>query len=457
VSPRRAPPACVLSCVALHLAAPACRPAARPLVLLITVDTLRADHVGAYGDARGLTPRLDRLAAESLVFERAYATASFTLPSLASLLTSRYPEEVGVDGNSSVLAPAAPPLAEHLQARGFATGAVVSNYVLRPASGFGRGFGAYDATFPQREAVRPVPERRAPETTAAALQALDRLRQAGKPTFLWVHYQDPHGPYTPPDALRERGLERERARSDGARELAVSRDQHGDGAIPKYQYLDPHRDAAFYRAGYAGEVAHADTAIGALLDGLAGRGLLERAVVVFASDHGEALGEEDYWFSHGERLGDALVRVPLLVRAPGVAPGRRRDVASLLDVFPTLASLLSAPVSGSRGRDLLAPRAARQASAVYMSTLKVSDVPREGLVDFGFKYLVEAAGEPRERLFRTGDESTDLAAAEPQALGRMRAALAAARSSLARVAASRQRLTPEEEAAFGTLGYVPGR
>lgn len=438
------------------LAAAACRPGPPRVVLLVTADTLRADHLGAYG-ARGLSPRLDALAAESLVFERAYATASFTLPSLASLLTSRYPEEVGIDGNSAVLAPARPSLAEHLRARGFATGAVVSNYVLRPASGFGRGFAQYDATFPQREAVRPVPERRAPETTAAALALVDRLREGRRPLFLWVHYQDPHGPYTPPEALRERLLEAERARPDGARELLVSKDQHGDGAIPKYQYLDPHREVAFYRAGYAGEVAHLDAAVGGLLDGLAERGLLERAVLVFAADHGEGLGEEDYWFSHGERLSDPLVRVPLFLKAPGVAPGRRQDVVSLLDVYPTLASLVGAPVNGARGRELLAPDAARRASAVYMSTLKVAEPSREALVDRGYVYLREDASRPRERLFRLGDEASDLAAVEPQALARMRDALSAARESLARVAAARQDLTPEDEAAFGTIGYVPGR
>jgi arylsulfatase len=441
----------------LALAGTGCRPAPPPLVLLVTVDTLRADHLGAYGDPRGLTPRLDALAAASVVFTRAYAPASFTLPSLASLLTSRYPEEVGVDGNSSVLHPAAPTLATHLKAQGFATGAVVSNYVLRSASGFGRGFDVYDATFPQREAVRPVPERRGPETSAAALATLDRLRSEHKPVFLWVHYQDPHGPYAPPAELRERQLPRERAQPDGGRELSVSKDQHGEGAIPKYQYLEPHREAAFYRAGYAGEVAYLDGAVGTLLDGVARRGLLEAATIVFASDHGEALGEEDYWFSHGERLSDPLVRVPFLVRGPGLDAARREDVASLLDAFPTLAARAGAPLPAGRGRDLLAPGAPRQESAIYQSTLKVSEVRREALVDLGFKYMVEARGLPRERLFRVADETRDLAASDPQALERMRAALAAARSSLARVAASRQQMSPEDEAALGTLGYVPGR
>src|SRR5689334_3975070 len=199
-----------------------CRTPPARLVLLVSVDTLRADRLGAYGSTLGLTPRLDRFASEGVVFETTYAAASFTLPSLGALLTSRYPEEIGIAGNSTVLAAGAPVLAGALGNRGFRTAAVVSNYVLRPASGFGAGFETYDATFPQREALRPVPERTAPETTAAALRALDALRATGGDRlFLWVHYQDPHGPYAPPDALRSRALEMENKAADAAHVLPV--------------------------------------------------------------------------------------------------------------------------------------------------------------------------------------------------------------------------------------------
>jgi arylsulfatase len=439
-----------------------CRLFARdpPVVLLITVDTLRADHLGLYGDRLGLTPALDRLGAESVVFESAYAPASFTLPSLASLMTSRYPEEVGVVGNSTRLADGVPTLAAWLGGRGFVTGAVVSNFVLRPASGFDRGFTRYDAELPGREAVRSVRERIGPDTTAAGLRQLDELRRSRGPLFLWVHYQDPHGPYLPPPELRERFLPREQAAADARRELPLSKTVSGAGAIPSYQALESHRDPAFYRAGYDGEVAYVDAAVGALLDGVRQRGLMERAVVVFAADHGEGLGEEDYWFSHGERLSDPLVRVPLLIRVPGQAAGRRSDVVSLLDVFPTLAAQLGgSPPESCRGRDLLAPNAAAHPSSVYMSTLRVSDVPRVGLVSRGFKYLVDAARPeaPTERLFRLGDESHELSAAQADALAGLRAELIAARRSLQKAGTRDQALSAEEQETFKALGYVGGR
>ena len=122
--------------------------------------------------------------------------------------------------------------------------------------------------------------------------------------------------------------------------LPVARNQRGMGAIPRYQFLPGEREVAFYRAGYDGEVRGVDAAIGGLLAALRQAALLEQTVVVLAADHGEGLGENDYWFSHGEYLSDALVRIPLLIRVPGRPGGRRSDVASLLDVMPTVASLL---------------------------------------------------------------------------------------------------------------------
>lgn len=450
MAPRRVTLALALSLL------PGCRFFEHPrLILLVTVDTLRADHVGAYGTSR-LTPHLDRLAADSQVFEAAYAPASFTLPSLGALLTSRYPEEIGVDGNSAVLAKDATTLASWLKARGFRTGAVVSNYVLRRSSGFDAGFERYDATFPQREAVRPVPERVAPETTTAALGLLDALEVDGRRVFLWVHYQDPHGPYAPPDALRARYLPAELAAPDARRELPVAATQSGAGAIPKYQFLGGRRDPAFYRAGYKGEVAYVDQAIGALLDGVASRGLMETATIVFAADHGEGLGEDDYWFSHGERLTDPLVHVPLFVRVPGRPPARRAEAASLLDVFPTLAALLGAgPPGVARGRDLLRPEAPRQPSSLYMSTLKVSPTPRLGLISRGYKYLATISDGPaKEQLFRLGDEGRDLGAEQPDALATLRAELAAARKSLRKVGSTQQALSPEEIEKLDSLGYT---
>ena len=166
------------------------------LLLLLTVDTLRADHLGVYGAAPGSTPHLDRLGGESIVFESAYTAAPHTLAAMSATMTSRYPEEVGVQSNLTPLDPGAATLAAWLRERGWRTAAVVSNYVLRRASGIDSGFERFDDHMRRREEVRRVPERAAQQTTAAALAALDGVR-GEQPVFLWVHYQDPHGSSAP--------------------------------------------------------------------------------------------------------------------------------------------------------------------------------------------------------------------------------------------------------------------
>src|SRR5262245_1664861 len=324
---------------ALCLAGCAGEPAPR-LFLLVSVDTLRADRLGAYGSDRGLTPRIDALARESELFRAAYAPASHTLPSVAALWTGRLPQEIGVVDNLSRLAPGVPTLAAELAERGFSTGAVVSNWVLRRSSGLDAGFSVYDDELPRREAARAVPERIASETTDAALRLVGRC--AAEPAvrcLVWVHYQDPHGPYTPPAGGREARLARERAEPDGGRLLPILPGPFGTGGIPSYQALGGVREVAFYRAGYDAEIAYLDAEVGRLLDSVRERGLWERAVVVLLADHGESLGENDYWFGHGEDLTEALVRVPLLLRVPGRAPGERPDVVSLVDLRPTLLAL----------------------------------------------------------------------------------------------------------------------
>ncbi|MEE9606288.1 MAG: sulfatase [Myxococcota bacterium] len=429
------------------------------ILLLITVDTLRADYLGAYGSERGLTPRLDALARESLVFSAAYAPAAFTLPSVSALLTGRYPQELGIWSNESALPEWAPTLAAELRHRGWWTAAVVSNWVLRASSGLARGFDRYEDDFPQTEVARGWPERTAASATDALLRLLDACgEQAGADCFLWIHYQDPHGPYTPPPGRRERQLARERAAPDGARVLPIAPGERGLGALPRYQVVDGQREVAFYRAGYAGEVQYVDEQIGRLLAGLVERGAEGRTTIVFAADHGEGLGENDYWFAHGEYLSDPLVRVPLFIRVPGEPPGRRGDVASLVDVFPTLLSLAGGEGAEAAlaGRDLLAIGGSEQASVPYLATLGGAKVPRYGVVEGEFKLVLsEREGVWDARLARRDREGVDLTGAAPQVVSRLRERLNALRDRFARgVAETRQALTPEDLATLRSLGYV---
>jgi arylsulfatase len=454
---RAVAPSCVLL-AALALLTLACDAApSRRDLLLVSVDTLRADRLGTYGHPQGLSPHLDALAAESVVFERAYSTASYTLPAVISLLTGRQPDELGIRANVSVLRGGVPTLATQLWTRGWRTGAVVSNAILRRRVGIHVGFDRYDDQFPTREANRAVPEREASDTTDAALAMWDALSADGDaPVFLWVHYQDPHGPYAPPEGYRERYLERERRAPDGPRELAFDESQLGEGGIPAYQRVGDAREVAFYRAGYAGEVRYVDEQIGRLLAGLAERADLDEAVVVLTADHGEGLGERDYWFAHGEHLTDPIVRIPLFLRAPGLSPARRRDAASLVDVVPTLTRLLGVePPEGLAGRDLLAPDAERADPSLLLTTGRISRVPREGLIRGGYQYLVALTDEgPRESLFRLGELEPEPADAHPELRAELRGELLEAKQRFRAASEQVQSLSDEELRQLEALGYV---
>ncbi len=429
------------------------------LLLLLSVDTLRADHLGAYGGALGLTPALDALAAESLVFEAAYAPSALTLPSIAGLLTGQHPALLGIQSNESELPEGAQTLAEELRGAGWRTAAVVSNYVLRRGSGFAAGFDVYDDALPQLEATRGWPERIAESTTDAALAALEGCAEsAARPCFLWVHYEDPHGPYTPPPGLRERALPAQRRRPDAKRQLPLRADQRGQGGIPAYQALGGEREVAFYRAGYAGEVGYIDTEIGRLLSQLRERIPWAATAVVFAADHGESLGEDDLWFAHGELLSEPLVRVPLLLRLPGSTPARRRDVAALTDLAPTLARHLGAAQSplAARGRDLLAADAAEGGSRVALAALRGSGVPRFALIDDGHKLAQSLEpGAEQARLSALGTDAPDLSPSEPLRLLQLRRILDEFRSEIERAPAERrQRLSEADRERLRSLGYA---
>jgi hypothetical protein len=343
-----------------------------------------------------------------------------------------------------------------MSARGWATGAVVSNYVLRRGVGLARGFQRYDDQMLEREVARGAPERTGQETTRAALRLLDQLGRSARPILLWVHYQDPHGPYTPPARARALTRAREERAADGGRVLPLSRNDRGHGALPRYQLVESRRDVAFYRAGYNGEVAQVDGAVGELLQGVRRHGLWDRSILVFAADHGESLGEDDYWFAHGDLLSDALVRVPLLVRVPGRAPAVRHDAVSLIDVFPTVAALAGVPTPArARGRDLFAPDL--RSAPVYLSTLEASAAPCRGVVAEGFRYATcPDRGRAHEELSALPWNVRTPRLARTEALRRLRRHLAAA-TLLPAPASRQQHLTGADRAALQTLGYVSGR
>jgi len=320
-------------------------PATRRRVLLLTVDTLRADHLGINGQPLDTTPRLDALLAGGWNFRRAVAPVPRTTPALASLLTGAYPHATGVRNLLQPLSPSVVTLTERLRARGFATVAVVSNHILTEERRLNVGFDVYDFASDERGAVG---------TTDAALAQAERLDPDGR-VFLWVHYIDPHVPYHPPPALARRfdpDYAGPYALHFGARPgatgaAAYPEDLGKTGAV--YRNALPDEVNAHVRRLYAADVRHTDDEIGRLLDGLRAR-LGGDWLVVVTSDHGESLGEHDYFYDHGDYVYDPGLRVPLgFVLPPGDplhGAGQVDDWVSLVDVAPTLAELLALPDDG---------------------------------------------------------------------------------------------------------------
>ena len=308
-------------------------------VVLITVDTLRADHVGVYGGTVP-TPSMDALAAEGAWVRRAFTPVPSTGPAIVSLLTGTHPWHHRVLGNAVTPAPELPSLPERLEHAGFATGAFVSSYVVSARFGFDRGFERHHFA-PTRGAKPGGGKYRSRnwwslggETTDAALLWLDTIGDA--PFFLWVHYIDPHDPYRPPSGFER--PEDEPIDLSGKRLTAKVRSHDHLSILIRY---------------YRGSVAYTDFQVGRLVDGLRERDLLDRTAIVLTSDHGEGLGDHGL-LGHGYNLFDELVRVPLIVRSPGVPPGRElAGLAQLEDLMPTILGLLRLPPGpGSDGMDL---------------------------------------------------------------------------------------------------------
>lgn len=313
---------------------------ARPNVLLLTVDTLRADHLGVYGFSLPTSPHIDSLAGEGVVFDRAIAASASTAPAHASIMTSRYTRQhsIGYDNGGTKLVNDRT-LAEHFSAAGYRTGAFVGNIMLQPRTGFDRGFDLFDGELVDSEPNRElIYERIAALTTERALAWL--AQPSDRPVFLWVHYQDPHGPYRPPEIPADRLRVEPTA---GEQSLPPLYGDTGQGGIPAYQIIEGLDRPSQYESLYAEEILYTDAWLGRLLEAFTNRAPGRESIVLLTADHGESLGENNYWFSHGHTTLPPLARVPFILRAPGLSPGRSDRLVSHVDVLPTLLGLAGLP------------------------------------------------------------------------------------------------------------------
>lgn len=324
-------------------------------VILITIDTLRADVLGTYGGA-ARTPVLDRLAARGWTFERCFSASMLTNPSHASIMTSLYPRDHGVYDNESGIADNAPTLAAALKRHGMRTAAIIGFPHLNPGvANLGQGF---DTVV---EATRK--ERRAGETAARALELLDHTVN-GERFFMWVHIVDPHSPYEPPDDHPPRPVG-----SGKATPLSVAR-----RAAPGFQRNNPWFQRAFAEYGtveqlvrrYVAEVEATDAGIGTLVGGLEARGLLDETALLITSDHGENLGEHQLFFHHGG-LYRETVHVPLIIVAPGTTAARVSGLVGTVDIAPTILELSGASRwQPMRGRSLVPVANGEQPPRTYV-------------------------------------------------------------------------------------------
>ncbi len=326
-----------------------------PDILLLTIDTLRADHLSAWGYARATSPVLDRLAGEGARFELAQAQWPKTAPSFASIFTATYPKDNGIVRRVGMpIDCRLRMLAEELKRLGYQTHAVVGNGAVGREFYFDQGFDSYEEAW-KTTAASGGAATAARNITDLALARLDRL-EPGKPTFLWIHYIDPHSPYRPEGEHRDRFQGDEHFRP--GKEIKVERKTHRKfiGGIGRSQVIDGATDLAFYVARYDAEIHYADDEIGRLVDGLEERGLWNRMLTVMTSDHGESLGEHDYFFGHGMLGFQTCLHVPLFLRYPGVIEPRvDGDPVELLHLAPTILDFAGAKLEEGRwgqGRSL---------------------------------------------------------------------------------------------------------
>lgn len=429
----------------------------RPDVVLVTVDTLRADHLGCYGYFRDTSPHLDELARESLLFERAIATMGTTLPSHLSLMTGLYPSQHGFVANEGAMkarftsVPGRRAFADVLRDAGYQTAAFVSGPTVSSPTGISAGFDVFD----EHEMKDPKnifdQSRRAGATNERVFEWLERA--SDRPLFLWVHYWDPHEPNTPPepyasmfrpdarlDALIDErriepaklasGLELRDLLRCFAPEALRGATEHSVIPAPTID-----RDAVRGLLGrYDGDVRYMDDRLGELLAKLRARPRWNHTIVVVTADHGQGLGQHD-WLEHG-RIQLEETHVPLVVHfPPGLVPQpqRRSEVVSLVDVLPTVAARLPLPqVEGfleqAAGSDLLSGRFDRSYAFTQRSLRDrewgpgdSGDVLQFALTLDGWRYYHRSEG--ADQLFQLSSdpgELVDVAAQHPDLTAKLR-------------------------------------
>jgi len=354
-------------------------PKARNL-LLVTIDTLRADHLGVYGYERPTSPHLDEFAKDAVVFDAAHSSSSWTLPGIATLMTGLYTSTHGCWNGRSYLPALIPTLAEQLTGEGFDTGAVVSHVFLDPRYGLHQGFGMYDDELVSKTKRKSHLAVTSPQIADKAIGWLEARAEADmRPWFLWLHFFDPHRRYLAHEGVSE----------------AFGVDEPADR--------------------YDGEIAFSDLHLGRILDRLDALGMRDATLVIVTSDGGTG---------HRSTLYQEVQRVPLVIRAPGIEPGRRGEAVSLADIAPTVLELLGvAPLDSIAGRSLVPSlRGEALPDRPVVAELGGNLVWSRSIISGRWKLLVDYENE-RQQLFDLDSdpaEKRNLAESEPERVVELR-------------------------------------
>lgn len=419
----------------------------RPNIILISIDTLRADHLGCYGYKRPTSAFLDEFSSKSVLFEDVTAPAPWTLPSHGSMLTGYYPSRLGLTSHNSILGEDAETLAMLLSNRGFATGGVVNSLYLSKEYGFARGF----------EQFKYVPESHQPQGAAGAIinlakQWFDRHRD--RQFFFFLHLYDVHSDYRsmPEYTNRFAGKYSGKVNGSTAQLLAFREGQFPLDSNDREHLIDL----------YDAEICQLDEKLGVLFDYLRGLGVLDNSYVIITSDHGEEFLDHG-GVLHGRTQYQELIHVPLLIAGPGIPKGRRiKNTASLVDVTPTVLGLVGAEHSGkSEGVDLSGlwkSGGGELPSRFIFSEADHNNVAndikravRHGRFKLHFDRLTEKVhlydlqNDPEERI--------DIAEAQPQVVGLLLGELKSFMQK-SRQGGATMTLTPENLERLKSLGYI---
>jgi arylsulfatase len=421
--------------------------AEKPNIVLIAVDTLRADHLGCYGYPLATSPRIDALAKNSLFFEHAFCPIPKTSSSFASMMTGLHPFVHKTRPNRGPLDERFTTLAEVLKADGYYTAAVVDNANLSSFFKFNQGFDAYTEVWNETE-------EKSQSTPFITAKVLDFLQSPPKkPFFLWVNFIEPHVPYIPPkEFIPPRPL---------GRDLRTLKKYLLSGRMRREMMRNNNFSEGYYVARYDGAVRFLDSEFGKIVDRFFASGLDRNTILIFTADHGEDLGERNYFFDHGALTFTASVRVPLVVHFPGRAPRAERRPVSVMDIYPTILEQLKVkPPYPLQGVSLLTPRKDRSLFIVGIGTHAVVKGDRHFVelssrlakkLDLPPSYLFDFFLDPRET-HNLYDKEITLA----QELARQYEGFAKEHGGFLLPAGKngRRKLTDKEKKSLETLGYL---